>query len=385
MMERIIYIITTDKYPEGDAGAIRAHSFAKIFQGLGYQPIVIGLGISTSFNKMKYDGIEYYSLRYSSNNILGKCASRLFFKKNAIKILRKNGFKRIRGAVYISGGKGILDYLKLLNQKKNIPLYYDSVEWYSPTEFKNGERSLSYQFNDKLNNKYVDESFKVFAISTYLEKHFMMRNINVLRIPVIMDVANIKSHKNTIGEYIKIIYAGQMGKKDQISYFISALSKLTQEELRLIRMYIIGMDIETYEKQFGRIPEELKNKYIFFTGRITRTEVLKHLSEANFTMLLRSPEERYAQAGFPTKVVESLASATPIICNYTSDLKDYLTDGYNVVIVRDCSIEACVEALRKAISISKEKQEEMRKNARKTAERYFDYRNYIDAVSGFIS
>jgi hypothetical protein len=69
-------------------------------------------------------------------------------------------------------------------------------------------------------------------------------------------------------------------------------------------------------------------------GRIPRPQVLEELSKADFTVLMRSEEQRYAKAGFPTKFVESLATATPVIANSTSDLGMYLKDGENGYVVK---------------------------------------------------
>ena len=56
------------------------------------------------------------------------------------------------------------------------------------------------------------------------------------------------------------------------------------------------------------------------------------MDNVQFDVLLRYSDLRYTKAGFPTKVVESLASATPVITNITSDLEMYLKDGENSVI-----------------------------------------------------
>lgn len=37
-------IVTENSYPEGDAGAVRQHAFAKILKQLGYDVLVIGYG-----------------------------------------------------------------------------------------------------------------------------------------------------------------------------------------------------------------------------------------------------------------------------------------------------------------------------------------------------
>lgn len=40
-------LVTFDKYPDLDAGAVRIHMFAKILQEVGYETFVISMGKST--------------------------------------------------------------------------------------------------------------------------------------------------------------------------------------------------------------------------------------------------------------------------------------------------------------------------------------------------
>ena len=99
---------------------------------------------------------------------------------------------------------------------------------------------------------------------------------------------------------------------------------------------------------------------------------------------MRPSDERYAKAGFPTKVVESLSLGTPMLCNLSSDLAMYLTDGENSIIIEDCSADACCSALRRILALSREQMNSMRLSARKTAEDAFDWRKYKEEVSMFI-
>ena len=95
---------------------------------------------------------------------------------------------------------------------------------------------------------------------------------------------------------------------------------------------------------------------------------------------MRSAEQRYAKAGFPTKVVESLSRSTPVICNLTSDLKDYLTDGQDALIVDACSAEALKVQLERAIIMSKAQRMDMCNHAAKTAENRFLYTNFTQQM-----
>ena len=50
-MKETFMVVTGDAYPEGNAGAVRTHAFAKILSESGYSPFIIGMGSSTSFQK----------------------------------------------------------------------------------------------------------------------------------------------------------------------------------------------------------------------------------------------------------------------------------------------------------------------------------------------
>ena len=116
---------------------------------------------------------------------------------------------------------------------------------------------------------------------------------------------------------------------------------------------------------------------------MSHSEVKRQLAVADYTVLLR-PNKKYANAGFPTKVGESMAMGVPVIANITSDLGKYLHDGIEGIICDDESPEACAKAIRKALSIDESQRKMMRKNARRQAEESFDYRNYIKPVQMYI-
>lgn len=382
--DKYLIVITSDKYPLGDAGAIRTQAFSKIFQALGYKVFVLGMGKSTDFKKEVFDGTEYCSFRYPKSTIFFRILGRLKFFNRVKKFLRQTDADLIAGILYVSGGLRLVKYIKKYSAKKEIPLYYDCVEWYSPSEFKCGNKSYVYRANNRLNSIYVDEQFKVFSISRYLQEYYEGKRIKTLRVPVVMAVDKISVAGKEPESKLTIVYAGSMGNKDRINMFIDALSMLSDVERSKIEMVIIGCTQDEYEEKFGKIGGELINRQVFFKGRIERGEVLRYLEKTDFTMLMRPPEERYAKAGFPTKVVESLAAGIPIICNYSSDLSLYLSDCQNAVIVEDYSVLSCSKALKKAIELSPEKRAQMRLAARETAEKYFHYENYIPEVKKFI-
>lgn len=387
-MKETFIIVTGDAYPEENAGAVRTHVFAKILSELGYSPFIIGMGNPTSFQIKEHDGIPYCSLRYARKDLFSKLASRVLFGHNVKKAAKHCDMSKIEGIMYVSGGGVVLRYVKKLSKQYGIPLYFDSVEWYSPSEFRMGVFSPAYIANNHLNTYGIDRNFRVFSISTFLEDHFNKRGISTVRIPVIMDVQSMSAcvtrEVSDTSEKIRIVYAGSPGKKDHLSELVKAIALLSAEEQNKIDFHVIGMTLEKYLQVYAIASPDDIPRSVMFDGRKPRSEVLRQVAGADFAFLLRPSDERYAKAGFPTKVVESLSLGTPMLCNLSSDLAIYLKDGENSILINDCSADACCSALRRILALSREQMNRMRLSARKTAEDAFDWRKYKEEVSMFI-
>ncbi len=370
-------IVTTDRYPNGDAGAVRTHAFAKLLQMLGYQPTVVGMGESTDFKFRKEDGVIYTSFRLSSSDIVSRIKGRLqFCKRVKSTLLHKDTSWDIILVGLVS--RETMNALKTYAEKNNIPLLHDSVEWYSPEQFSIGKLHPAYIAMDRRNRVYVDQSMRVIAISSYLEKHFQSRGILTVRIPAVMNVEQMSCEKIIDPHKLVFTYAGSPGKKDYLRVIIESFSEMPTAvpyELRLI-----GITKEQLVTLCDVDPAHIEKlgAQLCCMGRIPRAQVLEELKRSDFTVLIRSEEQRYAKAGFPTKFAESLATATPVISNATSDIANYLQDGVNGYLVSACSPQALTESLQKAFALSYEERIVMQKTARKTAEDHFDYTRYVD-------
>lgn len=380
MDKRRLLIVSYGKYPNGNAGAVRQHTFAKLYQECGFDVVVIGMGDSTDFQLKEYDGVKYISFRKDPNHTVNKVLNWLLYGQRLKKFLRTCGMEFTDILVIKTYFASVLAWIKRYAKKKGIRLYHDSVEWYSPEEFRMKQYDIAYRKNNRLNTKQIDESFKVIAISRYLFDHYRSRNIDTMRIPVIMDPESVSCDKNAAGDKLVISYAGRIGKKDYIANILQGMLLLNEDEKSKLEFRLMGANTQQVSEITGISTDVLEEnrQMIHCMGRVPRPVVLENLQQTDFTVLIRDSSLRYAKAGFPTKVVESLMSGTPVICNLSSDLGEYLVDGENAVIVKDMTPEAICEALRVALTFSPEKKKEMQAAARSTAEKYFDYRNYID-------
>jgi glycosyltransferase involved in cell wall biosynthesis len=133
---------------------------------------------------------------------------------------------------------------------------------------------------------------------------------------------------------------------------LDAIALIPKANRKALRLVIVGSDRSQLadNPDVGAARLEQLGDVIDARGYVCREEVLRLLQDADFSVLIR-PTGGYADAGFPTKVPESLAAGCPVLGNITSDLGTYLIDGQNAVVcsVASGSSEVSVVAVRQAI------------------------------------
>ncbi len=352
------------KFPNGCAGAVRHEKFSQMLLSLGHDVKVVGIGKSNNFQTDVYKGINYVSLRYGSTKLNDKIKTALKFWTNLKKIIQEYKPE----CIIMDDLRPIITIkLKKYSRKYNFMLIHDSVEWYSKEQFKFGFFSPSLINKNIVNRFLIDKSCRVIAISKYLEKYYVSKGIKCVNIPIVVSKDDFVYEKN-FQDTINITYAGQIGKKDNITVVLQAMNLLTDDEKKKVEFNILGCSIEAMLKN-GFSSEMIKNLGVSLKvyGRVSREQVFEVLKRSDFTVLVRAENQRYSKAGFPTKVVESLSHSTPVIANITSDLDRYLLDGYNSLIIDNCTPEDIVSVLRKAISLSADERKQMCENASKVA------------------
>lgn len=377
MDRKKIAIITFGHFPEGDAGAVRLRYMARAMIDAGYSVHV--LCRSKVNDSGCVDNICYTSLRKMDGHKLIRAADYYCFPARVVRYLNKN--KDLSCIYLYNAHVSVFRYCKAFCRKHGIRLVHDCVEWYSPEEFKLGAKDPEYRIKNKINTQIIDNNFSIVAISRYLEEYFSGKGIRTLRVPILCD-STLRTTPKCAAEKLTLFYAGAPLKKDLIGNVLEAALLLSPEEQAKIRIVFVGVT-KRYLMELSEIPEQVIDAcagFLELCGRVPRDEVLAKMEEADFTVLPRDASLRYAKAGFPSKVVESLANATPILCNYSSDLELYLTDGADALIARDHTPEALAETIRRAIALTAEDKQKMSSAALECAKKHFDYRGYASAL-----
>lgn len=359
-----ICLVNILKFPNGDAGSVRVLGFAKVLESLGYNTIVATLGRKDEIKKKScYEGIEYKSFRHK-----GKFEKILFYP-SLLFWLYKNKDKIDVIIGYASDL--ILTYiLKSFCRIFKITLICDVVEWYSKSQFRYPYISYNYIQKNILNKYVLNRSVRIIAISRYLEEYYKAKGCVTVRIPIFFELPNF--YKKTCRNRLSLIYAGSPGKKDFLYAMLQGLALLPLEKLEQVEFTIIGVSQDVVKQNIANDVYDYIKPYLQIKGRISREDVLNHLRESDFSVLLRDPNLKVSKAGFPSKVPESMCNGTPLICNYSSDLQDYLIDSVNALICKDYTPTAFKDTVLKALLLSSEEKKQIAINAYKTAEQHFN-------------
>ena len=380
-----ILITGSNRYPRGDAGALREETFAKMLISMGHNVKISGLGECTDFKWKKFNGIIYISLRSSKDDLINRALNRLLYFPRLMRCVLSTNHYDI---VLITGGLNhTFKRLKRYSCKNDIKLIFDCVEWYSPNQFRAGVFAKAYIDKNILNSKIIDNHFNVIAISTYLNEYFTCKGIKTARIPVVLDIADYPFIKRTHEDKVVFIYAGTPGRKDYLSDIINSFILLDAEEKKKCELRLVGVSKKQLIDCCGVTKKEIEglDGLMQCLGRVSHQEVKKLYEEADFSLFLRNAELRYAKAGFPTKFVESLAFGTPVICNISSDLGMYAKDGINTIACSECTPEAMKTCIQKVLRMSSDERKLMQVNARNSFEKEFDYKIYIPIMEELLS
>lgn len=383
MIKNEITIITTGWFPEGDAGAVRLKIMSKILLECGYTVTVLCRG---SYNACgNVDNINYISFRNQNGNVFFKVFDYLMFPKKVEKYLKSN-VNKIYGVYIYNAHESVFKFCKEFCTSQGIKLFHDCVEWYSPEEYKFGKYDIWYRIKDRINTKIIDKKFCVIAITKFLYDYFNSKGIECIKIPILCDSAKRKNKKEIHSEdKITVFYGGLPGTKDLVGNLLKAALLLEDSCRHKLNIVLVGSTEDYLVNVCGidkKIIEECK-EFTEICGRVSRLEVLEKMEKADFAFLARNAELRYAKAGFPSKVVEALSNATPMLCNMSSDLNEYLIDGYNSIISEDHTPESISKALERAMELTAKERQIMSQNALDTVRKKLDYHNYICVMKEF--
>lgn len=362
-----IVFITTASFPYGAATSSRTRNLVKLFKYVGHNVHVISDVLNESskpFDDCTYEAVKYKRGVSIGEQVLESLVN--YNKDNRIDIVCMNA-KSDRFWI-------ITDYCK----KNNIKVVIESCEWYDYTNFKKGKEDDEFKQNEKM----IKEGFKIvdgfISISRLLDNHNNSIGRNSVRIPTILDSEEIKCLNTTSNnQYIQLVYTGRPGKSKEILKPIILSIIHNKKIYENIHLDVYGVNFIQLMRNLNYNIFLWKNarKYVKIHGQVDQISIKEIIMKADFQIFVR-PNRKSSNAGFPTKLGESMMAGTPVIANDTGDIGLYLKDKHNGYIIDGVTEKDVTSVLIQVLKLNTREKKLMRENARKDAEEYFDYRNY---------
>ncbi|MBS1503230.1 MAG: glycosyltransferase family 4 protein [Bacteroidetes bacterium] len=374
-------------FPNGGAAARRILGNAKSLKAAGYD-VTIVTGQMPNGQPTEFEGFEVHSTGERTGEHLPSFLKHIKYLTIGKKTIRwLDGMENKPSFIILYSGYSPY-FMRLIPwcRRNNVTLIFDAVEWYDAVS-KLKLLLSPYYWNIELAMRYYSVKVKnIIAISSYLQKYYVSKHGNVIVVPPTVDLEEIAANTGeSKNEKITIAYTGTPGHKDLFDNYLEAMLRIDPDGQKLIFRVagLTGADILSYAAMQKRNIKDLP-PCIQTIGKVSHSEAVDLVRQADFSVLLRKPE-RMAQAGFPTKFVESMSAGTPVIANLTSDLHLYLRNGETGIVCDDHSPESLIKALETICRSSLRERTAMRVNARKTAEEYFDYRIYTEKFKQYLT
>ena len=374
-------------FPDGGAAARRILGNAQSLRDAGWE-VLIGSGqMPVSAQSFPFQGFEVHSIGERDSEHLPTIVKHMKYLRMGRKTVRWLDLLNPKpdAVILYSGFAAYFTQLIPWCRRNGIPLVFDSVEWYEASDMPGGALGPYRWGFEYAMRKQSIQCGRIIAISRYLTNYFKANGCKTVRVPPTLDVEQLESRVDAVDGPLMIGYTGTPGKKDLLDPLIEAILRVDPDGER-VRVVTAGFKPDVLLNQpalcsrgFTSLPNWIEVK-----GSVDHTTALSIIRDSDFSILLRRPL-RYAQAGFATKVVESLSLGTPVICNLTGDLDLYVRNGENGFVSSDETVENLVPVLERALSLTTAERSAMRRVARCTAQESFDYRLYSQPLSDLLT
>ena len=371
------------RFPAGDAAAARVLNVARLLRMLGHEVEFLSFGLGKDCKrKGENDSFSYeVSEDLNQKKFLRRLQGMLFRGHKAYKLLKKRAKKYDCVIVY---NPALFFTIKLIRLCKNLhlKLVLDITEWYSADDFYGKYANVTYWLNE-VNMCYSSTKIcNVISITSFLNEHYV-KSKNRIVLPPLVDLSENKWSQECDEVIVRpfsgitLIYAGSSAnKKDRIDSVLEALTRVVNDGFQ-IRILLLGNWHKELEVKYAFC----KNN-VFFLGNVPQEKVPLYYKMSDFSVLVRD-NTRKSNAGFSTKLVESIASGVPPILNVTSDIEHYLP-SQSCVKLRGSDVESIVFGLKQVCTMPSEYRTCMKESIKEIALNHFDYRTYAKSMQVFV-
>jgi glycosyltransferase involved in cell wall biosynthesis len=189
----------------------------------------------------------------------------------------------------------------------------------------------------------------ILCISKYLVDFHRKNKIpeyKLLHVPSTVDTGRFSLDYDAPLSYEYILYCGSLTlSKDGVNILIESFARISPRYPD-VNLVLIGKgDTIEEEKYIRDLVESLDlTGRVIFLGQISRNDIPRYMNNSKILALAR-PDSMVADAGFPSKLTEYLATGVPVVVTNVGEIPVYLKDNENAFLSKPGNVEAFAEKL----------------------------------------
>ena len=367
MIPKKILYVGRFELPDKEATANRVVANAKLLRDFGCEVILAGWSEKVTrtekWKKSEYYGFTCYE-KHKATTVREKFE--MFVDASPeLSLLSKGGFELL-----IAYDFPAIALKKLMRccRRCGIACICDVSEWYTNSN-KHFLFRMVRAYDSHLRMKVLHKKADgLIVISKYLEDYYSA--CKTVRIPPLVDKEDPKwaalLPDSGTRQKVRLVYAGWPSKtKERLDLLVEKMKNFTQ----IAELHVYGIDETKYRAIYG--DEQTISYNVVFHGRTSHLETLHAVKNADYSLIIRE-SNRKNNAGFPSKLVESISCGTPVLTTPISNVTDYVHDGINGYIISAWNLESDMKHAfehRKEVCVNQD---------------LFDYRRYSEPVRNFL-
>lgn len=353
----------------GFAAFNRAVGNACVFDKLGYKTIIY----ASNSNAIDKDNYFFHNKKILVNSKPFSRYSSYYKYSFYINEIKKHQ-KFIKCVIVYNMPSFPFSRILRFCKKRGIKVVSDVTEWTDSKKeniFLKPIKSIDTFVRMKKLNYKADA---LIVVSDFLVNFYQKRidSNKIIKIYPIMDYSlseiDLKTkQKRKVDDYIYLGYVGINRKgKDEIS---KIFPYLMSPDNHLFKLFYIGPLDEKTKRKFNE-----QDKIICFLDKVKHSNISSFYSKIDFNVVFRK-KTRSNNAGFPSKMAESLALGVPVVCNDFSDVGSICRE-YNCGICLDNMSEITYESTISALKTFR--------FCNDTIKTLFSSSFYLDSVNQFL-
>lgn len=378
-------------FPEGSAATNRIYTYAKGFKENGIEAHVICFANNylEKFDGEVDDILYYHPFRQTRRNKYFLIRRWLNFRKyiNTYFLLRKIN-KREKIIAVNSWANKLSTHLiiwilcKLIRTKLIVECNEHPLRYFQQGSIMRTSGKVKFFIESRLCSG-------VFCISRYLKDFYKNRGVNekkLFLVPSTVDPSRFTGLQN-LAKPLDYRYVGYFGSltfsRDNVDLLVNAFA-LFNKKHPVIKLVLGGFCTPEERNSLDKLVVKNKiEKDVFIIDFLSRQEILRYVYNADALVLVRR-NDLEAQASYPSKLTEFLATGKPVVTVNVGEVSDYIIDRENGFLIPPGDVESLSKALH-FIFDNYEMSRKIGERGRKLTEGVFNYKFQADRMIRFIN